>query len=191
MGGWRSRLAVHGRRRTSAGVAALFVGATSLYAVSTLGSDATASRPLVARSHPAITIVSSPKLQTLETKIVAKVDAKTQTRKPALVLGTAKFRMTLTNTGPVKLLGVTVTDPLSPGCNRKVGTLSAGAAIEYLCSAANVGRDYRNTVTASGRSADDARVLAQAHATSSVQVKPKRPKKKKKRAHAFAPAFTG
>jgi uncharacterized repeat protein (TIGR01451 family) len=176
---------------TSAVVAVVFIAATLVYAVTTLSSDATASRPLVAPSGAAIAIVSSPTLQTLETRIVARLDAKTRTRKPALVLGTAKFRMTLTNAGPVKLVGVTVSDPLSPDCNRKIGTLAAGVAIEYFCSAANVGRDYTNTVTASGRSADDARVLAQASATSSVQVKPKRPKKKKKRAHAFAPAFTG
>ena len=173
----------------SALVAVVFIAATSVYAVSTLASDATASRPVVAPLDPAIAIVSSPKLQTLETKIVAKLDAKTQTRRPALVLGTAKFRITLTNAGPAKLVGVTVTDPLTPDCNRKIGTLAAGGAIEYFCSAANVGRDYTNTVTASGQSADDARVLAQAHATSAVKVKPKRPKKK--RAHAIAPAFTG
>jgi uncharacterized repeat protein (TIGR01451 family) len=176
---------------TSAVVAVVFIAATLVYAVSTLASDATASRPVVAPSGAAIAIVSSPKLQTLETRIVARLDAKTHTRKPELVLGTAKFRMTLRNAGPAKLVGVTVKDPLSPDCNRKIGTLAAGAAIEYFCSAANVGRDYTNTATASGRSADDARVLAQASATSSVQVKPKRPKKKKKRAHAFAPAFTG
>jgi uncharacterized repeat protein (TIGR01451 family) len=175
----------------SALVAVVFIAATSVYAVSTLASDATASRP-VAPLDPAIAIVSSPKLQTLETKIVARPDAKTHTRKPALVLGTAKFRIALTNAGPGKLIGVTVTDPLSPDCNRKIGTLAAGAAIEYFCSAANVGRDYTNTVTASGRSADDARVLGQAHATSSVKVKPKRPKKKKKkRAHLPHLAFTG
>jgi hypothetical protein len=171
-------------------VAVLFIAATSVYAVSTLASDATASRPVLAPPHPAIAIVSSPKLQTLETKIVAKLDARTQAPKPALVLGTAKFRMTLTNAGPGKLIGVTVSDPLSPDCNRKIGTLAAGAAIEYFCSAANVGRDYTNTVTASGRSADDARVLTQAHATSYVKVKPKRPKKKKK-AHLPHLAFTG
>jgi uncharacterized repeat protein (TIGR01451 family) len=172
-------------------VVVLLFAATSLPAVTALSSDATASRPVVAPSAPAIAIISSPKLQTLETMIVAKLDAKTQTRKPALVLGTAKFRMTLTNAGPVKLVGVTVRDPLSPDCNRRIGTLAAGAAIEYFCSAANVGRDYTNTVTVSGRSADDARVLAQAHATSSVQVKPKRPKKKKKRAQLPPIAFTG
>lgn len=170
-------------------VAGLFIAATSLYAVSTLSSDATASRSVVVRSDPAIAIVSNPKIQTLETKIVAKLDATTHTRKPALVLGTAKFRMTLTNAGSAKLIGVTVTDPLSPDCNRKIGTLAPGAAIEYVCSAANVGRDYTNTVTASGHSAEDARALVQARATASVRVKPKRPKRK--RAHAPAPAFTG
>jgi uncharacterized repeat protein (TIGR01451 family) len=176
---------------TSAVVAVLFIAATLVYAVTTLSSDATASRPLVPPSGAAIAIVSSPKVQALETKIVAKLDAKTQTRKPELVLGTARFRIAVKNAGPVKLRGVTVTDRLSPDCNRKVGTLAAGAAIEYFCSAANVGRDYTNTVTASGRSADDARVLTQASATSAVQVKkPKRPKKKK-RSHLPHVAFTG
>jgi uncharacterized repeat protein (TIGR01451 family) len=171
-------------------VAVLFIAATLVYAVSTLSSDARASRPALAPSGPAIAIVSSPKLQTLETKIVAKLDAKTRTRKPALVLGTAKFRITLKNAGPEKLIGVTVIDPLSPDCNRKIGTLAAGAAIEYICSAANVGRDYTSTVTASGRWAEDARVRVQAHATAAVQVKPK-PKRPKKIAHAPPVAFTG
>jgi uncharacterized repeat protein (TIGR01451 family) len=178
---------------TSAVVAVLSLAATLVYAVTTLGSDATASRRLVAPSGPAIAIVSSPKVQALETKIVAKLDAKTQVREPVLVLGTARFRITVKNAGPVNLRGVTVTDPLSPDCSRKIGRLDAGASIEYFCSAANVGRDYTNTVTASGRSADDARVLTQASATSTVKVKPKRAKKKKKKKRAHLPhvAFTG
>jgi uncharacterized repeat protein (TIGR01451 family) len=176
----------------SAVVGVLCIAAMSLYAVSRLTSDAAASRPLVAHSGPAIAIVSSPKLQRLETKIVAKFDPKTHTHKPALVLGTAKFRIKLTNVGPVKLTGVRVSDPLSPNCNRKIGRLDAGAEIEYFCFTANVGRDYTNTVTASGRWAEDARVLAQAEATSSVKVKQKRPKKKKKKkAHVPHLAFTG
>src|SRR6266511_3116566 len=73
--------------RVTGVVAFLLVSATAVCAGFTLGSDATASRMLVARSHPALTILSSPKVQTIETKIVAKTDAKTHTGKPALVLG--------------------------------------------------------------------------------------------------------
>jgi uncharacterized repeat protein (TIGR01451 family) len=156
----------------------------------TLGSDATASRLVLARSHPAIAIVNSPKLQTLETKVVAMIDAKTHTRKPALVFGTARFTITVMNTNPVELTGVTVTDPLSPGCNRNIGTLAPGASIAYFCSAANVGRSYTNRVTVSGQWPKGTRMLADAQATATaramVKVKPKT-----KTVHAPHVAFTG
>jgi hypothetical protein len=171
------------RARVSAVVAVLVVGATAVGAIVTLGSDATASRQLVPRSHQAIAIVSSPKVQTLETKIVAR----SHTRKPTLVLGTAKFTITVTNTNPVRLTSVTVTDPLSPGCNRNIGALAPGASIAYVCSAANVGRNYKNVLTVSGQRPAGARDLAavQATATAKVTVKPKI------RQRTRIPLFTG
>ena len=101
------------------------------------GSDATRAAA-VARSQPAIEIVSSPKVQTLETKVVAKADARAHARRTTLVFGTARFTITVTNPSPVRLFGVTVTDPLSPACSRSLGTLAGGVSIAYSCSAANV-----------------------------------------------------
>ena len=171
-------------------LAVLFATATAACAVIVLGSDATASRLVVTPSHPAIAIVIRPKAQTLVTEVVAKADVKTHATKPALVLGTAKFTITVTNTNTVTLTSVAVTDPFSPSCNRNIGTLAPGASIAYLCSAANVGRDYTNTIAVSGKWPKGSRVLAAARArataTAMVKVKPKTTK-----AHAPHLAFTG
>ncbi len=182
-----------GRRRApvSALVAVLLVVATAVGAIVTLGSDATASRQLVPHSHPAIAIVSSPQLQTFETKIVAKADAKSHTRKPTLVLGTAKFTITVTNTNPVRLTSVTVTDRLSPGCNRNIGALAPGGSIGYSCSAANVGRNYTNTAIASGQWTKDARVLTAAQAATTARTTAKVRVKPKVRQRTRLPLFTG
>src|SRR5439155_1379489 len=60
-------------------------------------------------THPAISIVKDPKSQTVT------------------VGHTATFKITVTNTGDVALTSVTVTDALSPNCNRTIGTLAPGA----------------------------------------------------------------
>ena len=172
-------------------VAVLLVAATAVCAVVTLGSNAAASRLLLARERMGLAIVSSPKLQLLETRIVAKVEAKTHARTPRLVLGTAKFTITVTNTNRVELTGVTVTDPLSPRCSRNVGTLAPGASVGYVCSAPNVGRNYTNTVTVSGQRPKDARALAGARATASATALVKVKKPKTKVVHAFTLPFTG
>src|SRR6266516_2869514 len=189
MGVSRSRVSFSGRRRApvSALVAVLLVVATAVGAIVTLGSDATASRQLVPHSHPAIAIVSSPQLQTFETK----ADAKSHTRKPTLVLGTAKFTITVTNTNPVRLTSVTVTDRLSPGCNRNIGALAPGGSIGYSCSAANVGRNYTNTAIASGQWTKDARVLTAAQAATTARTTAKVRVKPKVRQRTRLPLFTG
>ena len=172
-------------------LAVLLVVAAAVGAIVVLSSDATASRQLISRSHPAIAIVSSPKVQTLETRIVAKADSKSHTRKPTLVLGTAKFTITVTNTNLVRLTSVTVTDPLSPRCNRNIGALAPGASIAYVCSAANVGRNYTNTATASGQWAKDARDLTAAEATTTGRAIAKVRVKPKIRQRTRTPLFTG
>jgi uncharacterized repeat protein (TIGR01451 family) len=83
-------------------------------------------------THPAITIVKNPKSQTV-------------TRG-----GTATFTITVTNTGDVALTNVTVSDPLSPNCNRTIGTLAPGASTSYTCSRANVTANFTNVAVASG-----------------------------------------
>ena len=174
--GWRRR------DQVSVVVAVLLVVAAAVGAIVVLSSDATASRQLISRSHPAIAIVSSPKVQTLETRIVAKADSKSHTRKPTLVLGTANL---------VRLTSVTVTDPLSPRCNRNIGALAPGASIAYVCSAANVGRNYTNTATASGQWAKDARDLTAAEATTTGRAIAKVRVKPKIRQRTRTPLFTG
>ena len=62
---------------------------------------------------PAIAIVKDPKSQTIARR------------------RTATFKITVTNTGNVTLSDVTVTDPLSPDCNRNLGTLG-GRPVEEL-----------------------------------------------------------
>jgi hypothetical protein len=177
--------------RKSAVVAVLLVAATAVCAVVALGSNAAALRPVLARDHTGLAILSSPKSQTLETRIVAKVDAKTRARTPRLVLGSAKFTITVTNTNRVELTGATVTDPLSPRCSRNVGTLAPGASVAYACSAPNVGRNYTNTVTVSGQRPGGARALAGARATATATALVKVKKPKTKVVHAFTLPFTG
>ena len=170
------------RARGSAAVAVLVAVATAICAAVAFGSDA----PAVAGSQPALAIAAGPKLQTLETRIVAGP----HTRMPRLSLGTARFTITATNTSTVELTGVAVSDPLSPSCSRRIGALAARASFTYDCSTANVARNFTNVVTASERRAKDGRVLAEAGsaatATAVVKVKPK-----VKRAHVPHLAFTG
>jgi hypothetical protein len=182
------RVRVPRSSRAAAAVALLVIGAAA-YALVTNGPDAAASRPAVARSHPAIAIVGRPKVQTLQPRIVAKAHS----QRPRLVLGTARFRITVTNRSSVQLVDVTVADRLSPRCNRTIAALAPGASASYACSARNVGRNYTNTASVSGRWRRGARVLASARATAraTIKVTQAKAKKKKKKAHAFALPFTG
>src|SRR5215210_6449231 len=164
-------------QRSAAAAASLVLAAAGVAAGSDAGAAGTAA-------SPAIALTTSPNVQWLETKVVAKLDASTHSRTPTLVLGTARFTITVRNPGAVTLSGVTVTDPLSQACNRSIGTLAPGASVAYRCSAANVGRSFTNTVTASARSPADARLPAGATAEATATawaktvVKVKKPKKR-------------
>jgi uncharacterized repeat protein (TIGR01451 family) len=94
--------------------------------------DTAAVTAVVPATHPAITIVKNPKSQTV-------------TRG-----GTATFTITVTNTGDVALTNVAVSDPLSPNCNRTIGTLAPGASTSYTCTRANVTSNFTNVAVASG-----------------------------------------
>jgi uncharacterized repeat protein (TIGR01451 family) len=64
--------------------------------------------------------------------------------------GTATFHLTVTNSGDVALTRVTVRDPRSPDCNRRLGTLRSGASRSYTCTRPNVRADFINTATVIG-----------------------------------------
>ncbi len=66
--------------------------------------------------------------------------------------GTANFSITVTNNGELDLQNVTVSDPLSPGCDLSIGSLAIGESYTtYTCSLANVENSFTNIaqVTAS------------------------------------------
>jgi uncharacterized repeat protein (TIGR01451 family) len=84
-------------------------------------------------THPAISIVKNPKSQTVNSG------------------GTATFTITVTNTGDVALTDVTVTDALSPNCNRTIGTIAAGASVTYTCTRPNVTASFNNVAVVTGK----------------------------------------
>ncbi|MFC1408517.1 hypothetical protein ACEZCY_04390 [Streptacidiphilus sp. N1-12] len=66
------------------------------------------------------------------------------------LLGTAYWRITLTNTGPVDASGVTVNDAVTTACSRAAGTftLAAGASRQVYCSSFLLALPVKNTATA-------------------------------------------
>ena len=71
---------------------------------------------------------------------------------PSQVLtgSTVTFNITVTNNGDYELNSVTVTDALTPDCNRDFATLAVAQTESYTCSAVNVTQDFNNSATASG-----------------------------------------
>ena len=65
---------------------------------------------------------------------------------------TATFRIRVTNTSGSTLVNVTVTDQLSPGCERALGTMAAGTSTEYACTQPGVQAGYTNVARVVGRS---------------------------------------
>src|SRR5581483_10240364 len=91
---------------------------------------------------------------------------------------TANFKITVTNTGNTTLSDVTVTDPLSPDCDKNLGTLGVGDSKTYTCSKPNVSAGFQNVATVTGKPPTGARVKASDHANVKVQafVPPQHPK---------------
>src|SRR5207253_774729 len=100
---------------------------------------------------PAIDIIKDPNSQTIG------------------VGGTANFKITVTNTGNTTLSDVTVSDPLSPDCDKNLGTLAVGQSKSYTCARKNVSDPFQNVATASGKPPTGARVQANDNANVKVQ----------------------
>ena len=114
---------------------------------------------------PAIAIVKNPKSQTVAAG------------------GTATFSVTVTNAGNTVLTDVTVTDPLSPNCNRTkaeipaLASMAPGATVTYTCTRPNVRAAFDNVATATGTPPSGPNVTASD--TAPVKVKALTPAKKK------------
>jgi uncharacterized repeat protein (TIGR01451 family) len=94
--------------------------------------------------------------------------------------GTARFRITVTNVGNTVLTNVSVTDPLSPNCNRTsasvpaLASLKPNASVTYYCSRRNVRRPFDNVATATGTPPSGPSVTA----TDTAPVRVKKPSKR-------------
>ncbi len=71
---------------------------------------------------------------------------------------TARFRITVANTGNVRLRNVKVADPSSPDCSHSLGTLAAGASKTYFCTRPNVTKSFLNRAGAVGTAPNGRRV---------------------------------
>src|SRR5262249_13685252 len=123
--------------------------------------DTAAVTAVAPATHPAIPIVKNPKSQTVSSG------------------GTATFTITVTNTGDVTLTNVTVNDPLSPNCNKTIGTLAPGASSSYTCTRANVTSNFTNVAVATG-TAGGTTVTAQDTAPVTAKAAALKPKTVKK-----------
>ena len=74
--------------------------------------------------HPAIAIAKNPNDQTVTTNLKT-VHTTSGATKTTVTYGTAHFTITVTNTATSALHSVKVDDPLSPNCNRNIGSARA------------------------------------------------------------------
>lgn len=65
------------------------------------------------------------------------------------LLGTARWRITVTNTGPVDVVNASVNDPTTPSCRSAAGTftLAAGASRQIYCSSFLLALPMKNTAS--------------------------------------------
>jgi uncharacterized repeat protein (TIGR01451 family) len=117
-------------------------------------SELTSSHECFTVVQPAIAITKSPATQPVDSG------------------GTANFTIVVTNTGTVTLINVTVTDPLSLGCVKTIGTLTPGQSFSYTCSQTGVTAAFTNVATATGHPPVGPDVTASASANVTVNSPP-------------------
>jgi len=178
--------------RSSSRLAVPLPVATAGCAVLVLAWAATASPSIFAApSATGIQIVSSPRAQTLETRLVGTVDSKHHARRPTLVFPSATFTITVSNPGIGTLVAVGVRAPRSPDCERRIGTLAPGASVTYTCSSGKVLRSYTNVVSVSARYSSYARIPTGVRAVSTASAASSVRLTAKVVAVAGVPSFTG
>jgi uncharacterized repeat protein (TIGR01451 family) len=100
---------------------------------------------------PAITIAKCPAAVALP--CIKSVGGVPKDQQEVLQGGTANFRIKVTNTGNVALHDVMVTDQLSKGCVRSLGTMERKTSKTYTCTQADVTAGYLNVAKVVGTSA--------------------------------------
>ncbi|HEX2850154.1 MAG TPA: hypothetical protein VHN98_06365 [Acidimicrobiales bacterium] len=120
------------------------------------GSDSTPT-PVIGSSGPALV------------KVANVAIAKTPELQKVTPGQVATFTITVTNTGEVALTDVTVADPISPVCDRTIGSLAAGASATYTCTTV-VNGDFVNVAIVSAT--DDAEHTITASDTATVDALP-------------------
>ena len=124
-------------------------GGPDVTATDTAPVTVTPPPPPPAQQNPAISITKNPKAQTIFTG------------------QTATFAIVVTNTGDVTLTNVTVTDQLSPDCNKTgaqiaaLGAMAPGASVTYNCTLSNVQASFTNVAVATGTPPSGSNVTAQ------------------------------
>jgi uncharacterized repeat protein (TIGR01451 family) len=121
-------------------------------------------------------------------RIAIVKDPKSQTIQPG---GTARFRITVKNTGGAPLHNVRVRDPHSPDCNRTLGRLAPGRSASYSCARHEVAESFNNVAEASGTPPVGPSVTSRDHAPVTVAPPTKQPKTPKVVAQHHKPKMTG
>jgi uncharacterized repeat protein (TIGR01451 family) len=118
---------------TVTGVITDFTNTAIVTGTPSVGDDVTdTDTAFVDVIHPVIEISKTPDAQTVTSGSIAI------------------FTISVTNTGDTSLADVTISDALTPDCNRSLGDLEAGEDASYECARANVTSDFTNTATVTG-----------------------------------------
>ncbi len=96
--------------------------------------------PEVSDNDPSDVVLTNPAITIIKDDADNSDDVQT-----VLPGGTATFTITVTNTGDVDLVNVTVSDPLAPNCDIVIGNLAVGETYPaYTCTVDNVDANFTN-----------------------------------------------